>query len=78
MPGAGGIAYAVRVLNFRRLEFSSLAQDTEKPIALKYSRLWIEGEAEQGGTHRTGIPGEDKEDRHEHNHHQMASTQSFV
>ena len=35
MPGAGGIAYAVRVLNFRRLEFSSLAQDTEEPIALK-------------------------------------------
>ena len=33
MPGAGGIAYAV--LNFRRLEFSSLAQDTEEPIALK-------------------------------------------
>ena len=29
MPGAGGIAYAV--LNFRRLEFSSLAQDTEEP-----------------------------------------------
>ena len=28
MPGAGGIAFAV--LNFRRLEFRSLAQDTEE------------------------------------------------